>query len=203
MLTPSGKTSTKIAPGKTYKRHLKIERVVRLTAAGYTDEEIGFSLRITPVYVSMLRRTPEYIAIRSEVNTGVISEEDRMLREDITNVRAELRDMVPAALLAVRDTLYDKLNPKLRFEAAKEILDREGTVAKVSRSEVRIKDEVDYSKHDAIATDILAALQASTRTMLDDSVLEFISTSVDAETQEKLHASLDLADLDTQGMPLQ
>lgn len=207
MLTPLGNLSSKINPGRTWQRHLKIERIVRLTAAGYSDTEIAFALRITAVYVSMLRRTPEYAAIRAEVNTGVISDEDTALREDIANVRAELRDMVPAALLSFRDAIYDKSNPKLRFEAAKEILDREGTVAKVSRSEIKVKDELDYSKHDSIATDLLAALQASTNTTLsddiNDSVAEFISTAVNEDAQEKIHARLDLENLDTKTATLQ
>lgn len=203
MLTANGNISTKINPGKTYKRHLKIEKIVRLTAAGYTDEEIAYALRITKVYVSMLRRTPEYIAIRTEVNTGVLSEEDRHLREDINNVRAELRDMVPTALLALRDTIYDKSNPKLRFEAAKEILDREGSVAKVSRSEIKVRDEIDYSKHDSIATDLLEALQASTQTEIDKSISQFVSTSLDATEQTQIQASLELENLDVKTAVLQ
>lgn len=151
----------------------------------------------------MLRRTPEYIAIRAEVNTGVISTEDQHLREDIANVREELREMVPAALLALRDTLLDKSNPKLRFEAAKEMLDREGTLAKVSRSEIKLKDEVDHSKHDAIALDLLAALQQSTNMDVTDSIEDFVSTAVNADAQEKLHASLDLANMDTASATLQ
>ncbi len=201
--TPQGNPSAKIAPGKTYKRRLKIERIARLTAAGYTDEEIGCALEITKVYVSMLRRTPEYIAILTEVNTGVISDLDSSLRKEILNVRAELLEMVPGAILALRDALYDKTNPRMRLEAAKEILDREGSIVKVSKSEVKVERETDFSKHDVIADDILAALRSTAQDVVTDSGVEFISTSVDEDTQEKLHSKLNLVSLEPETRTVQ
>jgi len=203
VLTAKGNLSTKVNPGRTYKRRLKIERIVRLTAAGYTDDEIAIALRIHKAYVSMLRRTPEYIAIRTEVHTGIISEEDRFLREDLANMRAELREMVPAALIAIRDTIYDKSNPKLRFEAAKEIMDREGSIIKVSKTEVKLPTVQDFSKHDLIAEDLLGALQAATSTAITDSLDEFVKTSVDAVAQERLHKNLDLNTLDVKSAVVQ
>ena len=132
MRTPKGNLSTKHPQGGTWRRHLRIEDIVRLELGGYSDGEIAMSQRITPQYVNMLKRTPQYIAKRVELVTGVISKHDSFLRENIDNGHAELRHMVPPALLALRDALHDKLNPKIRFEAAKEILDREGSLAKVS-----------------------------------------------------------------------
>ena len=203
LTTPLGNPSAKVAPGKTYKRRLKIEKIARLTAAGYTDEEIGFSVGITKVYVSMLRRTPEYIAILAEVNSGVISEIDSNLREDIANVRLEIRGMVPAAILALRDALYDKSNPRLRLEAAKEILDREGSIVKVSKTEVKLEKETDFTKHDAISDEILNALRTTAQEAITDSGTAFISTSVDGDAQEQLHAKLNLVDLAPETKTLQ
>jgi hypothetical protein len=202
-MTPSGNISAKVAPGRTYKRRLKIEKIARLTAAGYTDQEIAFSVGIGKVYVSMLRRTPEYIAILAEVNTGVISEIEGALREEIQNTRAELKSMLPSAILALRDALLDKSNPRLRLEAAKEILDREGSIVKISKTEVKLEKEVDFTKQDATVADILAALSTTAHDTIMESGTEFISTSVDEETQEKLHAKLDLAALEPETATLQ
>jgi hypothetical protein len=184
-LTPTGKQ-------RTWRRHLKIERIVRLTAAGYPDDMIALAMGITKVYVSMLRRTPEFLAVKQEVETGVISDYNRNLREDIDACGEELRSMLPEALLAVRDTLLDKSNPRLRLDAAKTIMDREGSLAAVSKSEVKTKVTYDFDQHDAIATDLLAALQSSTGTTVSNSLDEFINTSIDKDAQEKLHAALSL-----------
>lgn len=163
---------------RTHRRQMKIERAVRLELAGYNDEQIAMSLAVTKVYISMLRRTPEYQSKRIEVSSGVISEEDRLLREDLTNSREELRSMVPNALLALRDSILDKNNPKLRFEAAKEILDREGTLGKVSKTEITRKDEFNFDAHKQVSFDLLAALTSveSSRSKLPESGTEdFVS----------------------------
>lgn len=203
LTTPKGNPSAKVSPGHTYKRRLKIEKIARLTAAGYTDEEIAFTVGIGKVYVSMLRRTPDYIAVLAEVNTGVISNLDATLREDTLNVRAELKGMVPAAILALRDALYDKSNPRLRLEAAKEILDREGSIVKVSKTEVKLEKEIDFAKHDLVADDIIAALRVSNSASITETGVAFSSTAIDGEVQAKLHAQLDLTKLAPETQTLQ
>jgi hypothetical protein len=187
--------TAKINGRHTWRRRLKIERVCRLTGAGYTDAQIALAMGITVVYVSMLRRTPEYVAIQSGVMTGVIADYDRLLQED-TEVQVEtLKTMVPDAMLALRDSLYDRSNPKLRFEAAKEVLDREGSLAKISKTEIKKKVEFDFKEKDGVDEDLVLMFQNAKNIDSKDSLDDFVNSAIDPEIQQKLHAALDLEDL--------
>jgi len=198
-LTKKGNLSTKHPNGGTWRRHLRIESIVRLDVGGFNDTEIAISQGVTPQYVNMLKRTPQYIAKRTEIATGVIAKEDLFLRENIENGHAELRHMVPTALLALRDSLHDKMNPKLRFEAAKEILDREGSLAKVSKSQVLVRNEYDYSEDDLVEGDLLAALNGiqAPPPINGDAANIFSSASLGADAQKELQKNINLADFNT------
>src|ERR1700684_714549 len=103
MNTPNGNTSTKKAPGMQCKLYMRMERIARLELSNFTEDEIAFHQGISKVRVNQLKRTPEYISIRLQVATGVISEADRNMMEDLDANHQMVKDMVPEALLAVRD----------------------------------------------------------------------------------------------------
>ena len=151
---------SKLSPAvKASRRIIKMEKIARLEIAGYSDTEIAMFVGITKQYVSMLRRTMEYVAIRAQVATGILAETDRILIEDQESTLDQLKQMVPSAILVMRNALHDNSNPKLRFEAAKEILDREGSFAKVSKSEIKKTEVIKIDENDFVANDLLAALQ--------------------------------------------
>ena len=141
------------------RRHF-VTQIARLTLMGLDDTQIGVALGITKQYVSINRRTPLYLSIWTELTTGVVTNLDANIREQQENFTEEIKAMVPTALLAIQDALYDKKNPRIRFEAAKQVLDREGTTAIVSKSQVTQKHEIDFSKHDATADDLLESLKS-------------------------------------------
>lgn len=196
--TPLGNPSTKKAPGMQFKRYMRMEKIARLELGGYTEDEIAFSQRITKVRVNQIKRTPEYIAIRMQVATGVVSECDKNMMEDLNDNHAVLREMVPEALLAVRDALLDKANPALRLRAAQDLLDREGTLAKISKTEIKTKIDYDYNQHDAVAGSLLDALketeaQRNSSSQLEDlGIDEFARANLDKEGQANLQRAFDL-----------
>jgi hypothetical protein len=134
----SGKSTMHPKLGMTWKRALKIERIARLSAdpAGYSNEQIGNMLNCTAQTVILIRQTPEYHAKMIEIASGVVSQYDAQLRENIDNMREELRTMVPSSMMVIRNALTGKYGHNLAFKAATEVLDREGTNAKVSKSTV-------------------------------------------------------------------
>lgn len=200
--TPKGNISTKKAPGMQFKRYMRIEKIARLELSGYTEDEIGFMQGITKVRVNQLKRTPEYIAIRMSVATGLISEADKNMLQDLENNHVLVQEMVPEALLAVRDAILDKNNPALRLRAAQDLLDREGSLAKVSRTEIKTHIDYDFNQHDEVAGSLLDALKANEsqrqtqvqqQQLLDDlGITEFSKAALDKEQQANLQKSLDL-----------
>ena len=147
-------------PQQASRSHMKMERIARLELAGYTDEEIAVTIGITKVYVSMLRRTPAYVAIRIEVASGILSETNRLMLQDQEAMLEQLKQMAPNALLVIRNVLLSPTTPmKLRLDAAREVLDREGTFVKVSKSEIKKTEIYKLDENDLIANNLLEALR--------------------------------------------
>jgi hypothetical protein len=177
------------------RRRLKMERIARLEIAGYIDEEIGCAIGITKQYVSMLRRTPEYVGIRMEIASGVLSEADRLLLQDQEATYEQLKQLVPSAMLTIKNTLHNSRNPKLQFDAAKEILDREGTFAKVSKSEVKLKDKFEFEENTLIVTDLLAALQKNNPQETEEMMDSFTNSGLSKEAEKTIQDGMKLVEM--------
>lgn len=184
------------------RRHF-IEQIARLTLMGLDDTQIGIALGITKVYVSLNRRTPLYLSIWAEITTGIVTNLDSDLRSQQENFTEEIKAMVPTALLAIQDALYDKKNPRIRFEAAKQVLDREGTTAIVSKSQVTQKHEIDFSKHDKTADDLLESLKSIAAQSDAERLIPLPgsdkfknSSHANSEQQDKMAETINLADFE-------
>jgi GTP1/Obg family GTP-binding protein len=149
----------------TWKRALKIEKIARLVAdpAGYTNEQIGNHLNCTAQTVVYIKQLPEFHAKMIEVTSGVTSAYDQELRADTDNARAELASMVPSAMMQIRNALLSK-NENIRVKAAFEILDRDGNLAKVSKSSVALVANPDLKLDPAIQGNIMALLAGAPQT---------------------------------------
>lgn len=201
--TPNGNLSSKPNGRHTFRRQLKIEKIARYTVQGYSDAEIAVVMGITIQYVSMLRRTPEFMSITTALSTGVISDLDAITKQDLETKQEELRALLPDAMLALRDTLYDKSNPRLRLEAAKQIMDREGTLAVVSKTEIKKKIEFDYTEHDKVAGDLLSMMQQTTLAEATSSLEDFINSVEDPDGMVKVKQQLDLETVDLKNKTVQ
>jgi hypothetical protein len=107
-------------------------QAVQLEAQLYKDAEIAEFLKMTPAGLAVLKQDPDYVALRVQVRTGVTSEAEKQFLKDLEYKHDRLRDMVPLALQGLYDAARSK-NEHVKLKAAAEILDREGTMAKVSR----------------------------------------------------------------------
>jgi hypothetical protein len=117
---------------KQFKRQIRMIRAVRLEAALYKDAEIAAFLKMSPMGLAQLKMDPDYIALRIQIQSGVVSDAEKELLKDTEYKYEMLRDMVPLALQGLYDAARST-NMHVKLKAAAEILDREGTMAKVSR----------------------------------------------------------------------
>lgn len=159
----SGKSAMHPRLGMTWKRALKIERIARLSAdpAGYSNEQIANMLNCDKQTIVIIRQTPEYHAKMIEISSGVVSMYDQQLRENVDNMRDELRAMVPSSMMVIRNALCNKYGPALAFKAAQEVLDREGTNAKVSKSTVTHEVKPSMAVDPTIASNLMALMGAA------------------------------------------
>ena len=160
----AGVQSAKFAPGRTWRRTLRIEQAARLCSSGqFSNEEIANHLGINKQTLVLLKQTKEFQSKILELATGVISSYDKDLREDIENSRAELRAMVPMALLGLRSALLSK-NEQIKMRAITEVMDREGTLSRVSRTSVSLESKPDMSQASITGQSLLSLLQSAAPT---------------------------------------
>jgi hypothetical protein len=159
----SGKSAMHPTMGMTWKRALKIEKIARLSAdpAGYSNAQIGNMLACSEQTIVYIRQTPEYHAKMMEISSGIVSMYDQQLRENIDNMRDEMRSMVPSAMMVIRNSLTGKYGPAIAFKAAQEVMDREGTNAKVSKSSVQVTHIPNTAIDPAVASNLMQLLAAA------------------------------------------
>lgn len=184
----SGKSAMHPRLKMTWKRALKIERIARLSAdpAGYSNVQIANMLNCDPQTVVLIRQTPEYHAKMVEISSGVVSQYDSQLRENVENMRDEMRSMVPSAMMVIRNAVHGRYGANIQFKAALEIADREGTNAKVSKSTVAHEVKVPMGVDPKIASDLMSLL-ASAPTITDSGATNstgFTKTAQEAGLQQ-------------------
>ncbi len=162
--------------------------------------------------LQFIKRMPEYQAKRLELMTGVIADKDRDMRESHEMLSAELKALVPQALGVYRETLTkgmrDTASPaerRLALHASQDVMDREGTLAKIGRTAVT--HEVVPVLSDDVATDLLAAMQAAhTARQGGDSTVHDIfvkAAGLSKESEAELHRNIKLEDFNVKTETIQ
>lgn len=199
----SGKPSAKInSKGvKGWRTYLRIKLIALYESQLFSDTEIAFSLKITPQYVRMLKQTPEYVAAKVSAATNVLSQAEKDALSTIEARHQAMNDLVPDALQAIRDTIINSTNPTLRLKAAQDLLDRQGDLAKISRTEVSLPTKINTDEHDRKANDLLAALASINAPKQEDAqqsqtqiagVEDFVNTVLDADQIKKMQEAMKL-----------
>lgn len=167
MLTPKGNTSTKNSRmNMTWKRSMKLERIARLSLdpAGYSLEQIANHLGCHTQTVILIRQTPEYQAKMLELSTGVLASYTSQLHENVETARDEMRNMVPSALMVIRDSITGKYGNNLRFKAAQEVMDRNGELAKISKSSVTVEHKPNLVGDPSVVSNLMQLLNSAPST---------------------------------------
>ena len=128
---------------KVFKTKMRWERAARMECAGFSDADIALAIGVTLPGLATLKQSLEYRQLRLQISTGFITELDAELAENTEELRNRLKENVPLAMQALAD-LVQKTNPdpKLRMQAASEILDRDGRFMKASRTVINDQDDI-------------------------------------------------------------
>ena len=128
---------------------------------GMSSAEIAKHVGMSLTSYSILKKTKIYQAIKNQYLTGVLSELDQDIVENIPIQRKILSQGVPVALENLLALASQKVDKKLQFEASKEILDRHGAHAKVSRiGAPTIEQGVGNPKDAAVADEVIKSALA-------------------------------------------
>lgn len=144
--------------GRSWKRARRIEIVARLESLFISDQDIANHLRLTVQAIHAIKATPEFLAKRITLQTGVLSNYDKALVATEEDQRDELDSMVPMALQAMKTILMDRTHPA-HAKVAQDILDRNKGTAKITKMEHSLVPKIDTSKQDAQGRELLALLE--------------------------------------------
>lgn len=137
-----GKTGAKA--GRVHdKTILKIMIAIRveLQNLGLTDAQIAEHIGISyPSYIR-LKNLKLYRRVRTQYMTGIVAPLDTEIQNTYSFQRKILESGVPTALENLVALAAQKVDKKLQFEASKELLDRHGMHAKVSRQGLALPEQ--------------------------------------------------------------
>lgn len=187
LATRSGKLGSKPKQGSNFSRQRRYETIIRLENAGFTSVAIAGMLCISPTRLNMLKRDPDYLAARVQLTHGIILDQEGKLAAIKEQRKEILKQNLPAALQVLADEIqrpaHTLAERKHKAAMALEYLDREGTFAKVSRTEVKPVDEFDFEKADIASKEIIKALNST--------------PAIGHHTKESLEANLEFSNSHT------
>ena len=161
-ITKTGLSSRKPRYGMKFSTQVKIEKLVQfdlamLSGLQLTDKEIGKVLSCSGFMVRCLRQKPEYLMLRMELTTGISARAEDSVKTFAAFRRQAMVDMLPLAMRVVADTLMNSATPPaLRAKMAIEVMDREGSHPKISRTDIHAKVEHDYANADGVSAELLS-----------------------------------------------
>jgi hypothetical protein len=193
----SGSLSPKPHFGTSFKMQKRFELIVRLENAAIPEAAAAAMLCISVPRLRYLKKNPEYLNARMKITHGIIIDHEGSLSLIKEQRKEILTQMLPPALQALANELQTPAatlaERKHKVDVARDILDREGTFAKVSRTEVKPVSEFDFETADSASRSIINAIRgmaapAAQNGDVMDAALEFTSgrTLNASEQQEAL-----------------
>lgn len=154
----------KPAKSTTFKKQKRYEDIIRLENAMFPDKAIASMLGISMNRLTFIKKNPEYLAARVKITHGIILDQDSKLADIASHRRELLTQLLPPALQHIANTLQEPAltiaDKKHKTAVALEVMDREGTFAKISRTEVKPVDHFDFEGPDAASRGVIDALKA-------------------------------------------
>jgi hypothetical protein len=186
-LTRGGRLSTKPREGTQFRTEVMLEKLVRFDLAKaqgalILDEDLARILHRSQRHLNVIRKKASYLAKRMELTTGISVSAGETVELTIARQRQMLREMMPTAMRVIADSLCAKptsiQEKRIQTNLALEVLDREGTFPKISRTDSHLKIEHDYSSADGISKDLLESMDGSAQhSDLDKSIIDVLEAN--------------------------
>jgi len=167
-LTRRGKVSGRPNGDVFFKTEILIEKLARYDLLKITgislvsDQELSTLLRRSVSYINALRTKPAYLRKRIELTTGISPSLETQVVTSVQKHRQQMRMMLPDAMRAIADVLQMKpsntAEMRLKMEVARDVMDREGSLPKISRTDSHVKVDHDFTSTDGVSKELLEAL---------------------------------------------
>ena len=159
----TGKLGQKPVAGQQFKVRRRMETIARLENAGFTKAQISPMIGISTNRISHIMHTPEYLNIRIAITHGIVIDHEASLATIKAQRKEMLTQLLPPALQVIANELQapatNLAERKHKAALAQDLMDREGTFAKVSRTEIKPVDVFDFERADMASQGIIAAIR--------------------------------------------
>lgn len=150
---------------KVFKTRMRWERAARMESLGCSDADIALAIGVSLPGLATLKQSKEYQQLRLQISTGILTEIDENIADETQDLRDRLKEQVPIAMQAIADLVSQKVDPKLRLQAAESILDRDGRFMKASRTVVNDQSDLPSYMSDKDTDVVNRILQSQTPTV--------------------------------------
>ena len=159
----SGALGAKPQQGRQYRVQKRFETIARLEGANFTPQQIAPMIGISIPRVKMILKSADYLAARLKITHGIIVDHEGSLATIKEQRREMLTQMLPTAFQVLANELMSNgvsiAERKHKVAVAQDILDREGSLAKISRAEVKPVDMFDFEKADAASAALISVVR--------------------------------------------
>lgn len=149
--------------GSIYRNQARMETMIRLENAGMAEAAIATMMCISVPRLRTIKKSPDYLIARMQITHGIIVDNASKIAQVKEQRKEILTQMLPPALLALANELqmpaHTLMERRHKVAVAQDLLDREGTFAKVSRTEIKPVDAFDFEHVDERSRGILNAIR--------------------------------------------
>jgi methyl-accepting chemotaxis protein len=146
-----------------FKKTKKLEMLVRMENAGLTIHTIAAMLCVSTNRIIQIKKSPDYLIARMKITHGLILDQDMSLATIKEQRREMMTQLLPAALQVLANEIQRPTNTlaerKHQAAVAQDLMDREGTFAKISKTEVKPVDEFSFGMMDAESKKVIDTIK--------------------------------------------
>lgn len=150
-----------------FRSQKRFELMIQLENAGLSDHVMSAMLCISVNRIRTIKKSVEYLKARMKLTLGIVIDREESIKHIKEQRKEVLVALMPEALQvianAIRKPATTFVEEKHRVAIAQDILDREGSLAKVSRAEIKPVSSFSYEDADASSEDVLSAIRGAAR----------------------------------------
>lgn len=148
-----------------FKSRRRLENICRLENAGFTKPQIAAMLVISTNRLSYIMKSPDYLIVRMGITHGIVVDGEAQLSIIKAQRKEMLTQLLPPALQLLANEIQRQpitlAERKHQVALAQDLMDREGTFAKVSRTEIKPVDHFDFEETDKASRSVINAIRAA------------------------------------------
>ena len=159
----TGRLGQRAGKGHQFKAKRRLENIARLENAGFTKPQIAAMVSISVNRLSYIMKSADYLITRMAITHGIVLDGEAQLSQIKAQRKEMLTQLLPPALQALANELQAPAvtvaERKLKASIVQDFFDREGTFAKISRTEIKPVEQFDFEKADQASNSLINTIR--------------------------------------------